>query len=93
MALAFALLALAFLFFNLIHLASSYSEKGLRYDFYDKTCPNVERIIFNEVAVVLRSFFHDCFVEDRPFYCLFHGIFILQSIVVATYDVLIHGGL
>ncbi|KAJ4830635.1 hypothetical protein Tsubulata_036744 [Turnera subulata] len=47
---------------------------GLSYDFYDRTCPNVEKIIHNVVsqklleapvtaAGALRIFFHDCFVE------------------------------
>jgi len=47
---------------------------GLSYDFYNKTCPNVEKIIHNVVsqklleapvtaAGALRIFFHDCFVE------------------------------
>ncbi|KAJ6990707.1 hypothetical protein NC653_019079 [Populus alba x Populus x berolinensis] len=50
------------------------NAQGLSYDFYDKTCPNVEKIIHNVVsqklleapvaaAGALRIFFHDCFVE------------------------------
>ncbi|KAF8378917.1 hypothetical protein HHK36_030266 [Tetracentron sinense] len=49
-------------------------EELLSYDFYNKSCPNVERIIHNVVsqkllespttaAGALRLFFHDCFVE------------------------------
>ncbi|EOX99064.1 Uncharacterized protein TCM_007682 [Theobroma cacao] len=48
----------------------------LSYDFYNKSCPNVEQIIHNVVsqklleapvtaAGALRIFFHDCFVEIR----------------------------
>lgn len=46
----------------------------LKHDFYKKTCPNVEKIIYNvaskklleapvTAAGALRIFFHDCFVE------------------------------
>ncbi|XVF67034.1 hypothetical protein PTKIN_Ptkin10aG0088600 [Pterospermum kingtungense] len=52
----------------------STNKVDLSYDFYNKSCPNVERIIHNVVsqklveapvtaAGALRIFFHDCFVE------------------------------
>lgn len=54
--------------------ASASNVSGLSYDFYDKSCPNVEGIIHNVVSQklaeafptaggALRIFFHDCFVE------------------------------
>ncbi|KAJ4830634.1 hypothetical protein Tsubulata_936744 [Turnera subulata] len=67
-----------FSFFCLIPcfaLASENNSNGcLRYGFYDESCPDAERIIFNAVADkfseapestagALRIFFHDCFVE------------------------------
>ncbi|KAI3949886.1 hypothetical protein MKW92_003909 [Papaver armeniacum] len=49
-------------------------NRRLSYDFYNRSCPNVERIVHNVVsqklleapttaAGALRLFFHDCFVE------------------------------
>lgn len=48
-----------------------------RYDFYEKTCPDVEKIIYyamqkiisqnkNAPAQLLRLLFHDCFIEVIP---------------------------
>ncbi|RVW51433.1 Peroxidase 50 [Vitis vinifera] len=56
------------------YTATAYNASGLSYDFYEKSCPNVERIIHNVVSQklteafstaggALRIFFHDCFVE------------------------------
>ncbi|KAK1296478.1 Peroxidase 41 [Acorus calamus] len=68
-----------FIFSSLIplcvfHESSSTSLSSLSYDYYNQTCPNIEKIIYDvvfqklsetrNVAVgALRIFFHDCFVE------------------------------
>ena len=52
--------------------------------YYDKTCPNVQRVVrtvmANTVAgdptvapAILRLFFHDCFVNVRLFFRLLHS--------------------
>ncbi|KAL6332745.1 hypothetical protein AAG906_014655 [Vitis piasezkii] len=72
------LFALYFLFLQwglVPYTATAYNASGLSYDFYEKSCPNVERIIHNVVSQklteafstaggALRIFFHDCFVEQ-----------------------------
>ncbi|MCL7026008.1 hypothetical protein MKW94_028730 [Papaver nudicaule] len=55
-------------------MAIENDNRQLSYDFYNKSCPNIERIVHNVVsqklleapttaAGALRLFFHDCFVE------------------------------
>jgi len=68
------LCATIFLFFTLS--SSSMSQAELDAHYYDKTCPQAEKIISDTVlraskfdpkvpARILRMFFHDCFIRVR----------------------------
>lgn len=57
-----------------VNIPSALADNGLRVDFYNTTCPDVEGIILNAVTAklqetpkagsgVLRLFFHDAFVS------------------------------
>jgi len=75
------LFAIIFLLFTL----SSMSQAELDAHYYDKTCPQAEKIISDTVlsaskfdpkvpARLLRMFFHDCFIRVRKNYLHFMSI-------------------
>lgn len=75
MSLVFVKISFLILSLHLFFIPGNAAETlSLSYDFYQKSCPNVEKIIHSVVsqklleapvtaAGALRIFFHDCFVE------------------------------
>jgi peroxidase len=70
------LLVSSILFASYFHASEAQAPvvKGLAYNFFAQTCPNLENIVRNHLTKVLKSdngqapgllriFFHDCFVQ------------------------------